>query len=118
MLLCETHSQKAMSRSHEEHAVEFSADAERMLLSHSWPGYIGRFGNVIERAVNLGDGALIEPRHFGALSSAVRRAPEADTARATRLEDIERQTILETIKDKGFTWSAQQGRSGYAWPRL
>ena len=81
--------------------LKFSAEAERILLSHDWPGNIRELENVIERAVNVVDGTLIEPRHFGALSAAGKKAPVA-SIRPTRLEDIERQVISETIKDKGF----------------
>ena len=84
-----------------KHAVRFSGDAEKVLLCHNWPGNIRELENVIERAVNLVDGTVIEPRHFGALSSAGRRIPFADTKTA-RLEDVERQAIVEAIKGKGF----------------
>jgi len=82
-------------------AVRFSPDAEKMLLRHNWPGNIRELENVIERAVNLVDGMVIEPHHFGALSPPNRRGIFADS-KATRLEDIEKQTILEAIKDKNF----------------
>jgi transcriptional regulator of acetoin/glycerol metabolism len=84
-----------------KHAVRFSADAEKVLLRHNWPGNIRELENHIERAVNLVDGTVIEPHHFGALSSVTRRMPLV-APKTSRLQDIERQAIVDAIKGKGF----------------
>lgn len=42
----------------------FSEEAEKLLTSYNWPGNVRELKNVVERAVLLGDGDLIEPDHL------------------------------------------------------
>lgn len=79
----------------------FSSEAEQMLLRYDWPGNIRELENVIERAVNLVDGLVIEPHHFGPWSSENHRGAASDS-KSLRLEDIEKQTIWEAIQNNQF----------------
>src|SRR6185295_5222668 len=42
----------------------FSPAAEQALLQYAWPGNLRELRNVVERAVILGDGELMEPKDF------------------------------------------------------
>jgi Nif-specific regulatory protein len=44
--------------------LRLSREAESILLSHSFPGNIRELENLVQRAVVLAEGGLIEPRHF------------------------------------------------------
>jgi sigma-54 dependent transcriptional regulator, acetoin dehydrogenase operon transcriptional activator AcoR len=85
--------------------VRFSAAAEKMLLNYSWPGNIRELENMIERAVNLVDGTVIEPHHFVTLSSSSDSNPFVKDKK-TRLEDLEKQAIIATVKGTGFNMAS------------
>jgi two-component system, NtrC family, response regulator HydG len=76
-----------------------------MLIAYDWPGNVRELENAIERAVVLTTRSLIEPK---ALPPNVR--PRATPAGmpvipGSKLEDIERYTILETLKAAGGSTS-------------
>ena len=45
-------------------AEEFSPRAEEELLRHSWPGNLRELNNVVQRAMLMAEGRMIEPRHL------------------------------------------------------
>ena len=45
-------------------AEEFSPRAEEELLGHSWPGNLRELNNVVQRAMLMADGRVMEPRHL------------------------------------------------------
>ena len=73
--------------------------AMRIFEQYDWPGNIRELRNVIERAVILCDGAVVESRHLPALVS----APPADEKGGVALElgttvqEAERRLILMTL---------------------
>jgi DNA-binding NtrC family response regulator len=70
------------------------------LQRYSWPGNVRELRNAIERAALLSRGELILPDHLPArVREAV--APPASTD-AGRLEEIERQAILQALAKHGF----------------
>ena len=83
--------------------ASFSEDALRALQSHSWPGNVRELRNVVERLLIFAeDGAVTAETVQAALP--VRAASGANTAAigsgplADRVEQFERQVILEEIK--------------------
>ena len=91
-----------------------SEDAKRALIEYSWPGNVRELANVVERAVILCRGELVEPEDFALttggslLSDAVRErneqenrveiANEAPTQLARSLRDMERQFINDSLQ--------------------
>lgn len=82
--------------------IRFSEEARRFLAGHSWPGNVRELENVVERAVNLVEGQVIEPRHFGHLA-AVKRSEVPDSG--ALLQEAERRTIQETLRKTQFNVS-------------
>ena len=84
--------------------VAFSDDAMQALQAHSWPGNIRELRNVVERLLlfaedNTITAATVEsalPRHAGA--AAEMSVNLGSGALASRVEEFERQVILEEIK--------------------
>ena len=86
--------------------VKFTDDAIRALQAHSWPGNIRELRNVVERLLLFAEGDTITAATVAsALPAALGReggaigglAPAAGTL-SSRVEQFERQTILDAIK--------------------
>jgi DNA-binding NtrC family response regulator len=80
--------------------VKFSPNSEQVLLNHLWPGNVRELENVIERAVNLVEGQIIEPRHFGPLTSKKEKSTSKET-QGISLKDMEKEIIAQAIRDTG-----------------
>lgn len=89
--------------------VTFSDAAERVLKAHDWPGNVRELENVVQRALILSTGAVIEPAHLNlaprpaALPSA-KNEPVAYSdveKRAENMKDLEREHILQTLAEAG-----------------
>ena len=87
--------------------ARFSSAVAECLEQYSWPGNVRELRNAMERAVLLSGGELILPDHLPArvrggarLGSAAVAAPEA--ADAQRLEEIERQAVLDALRKHDF----------------
>jgi transcriptional regulator with PAS, ATPase and Fis domain len=88
--------------------IRFSREAESVLISYSWPGNIRELENVIERAVNLVENKKIVPENLGLDFKGL---PKRKLA-GSRLADIEKQTILETLEEYGFNFSKSSNALG------
>jgi two-component system response regulator FlrC len=83
-----------------------SADAAHVLLSHSWPGNAREVDNVLQRALILCSGSVIETAHIQLESSpggSGRRVEDADEASgagvlARSLRSAEREVLLEALR--------------------
>ena len=84
--------------------MKFSPHAERFLKSYYWPGNVRELQNLVERAVNLAEGDVIEPPHFGPFGHRKRRSELKSCGRA-RLEELEKQTIKETLEEEQYNIS-------------
>ena len=89
--------------------VTFSEEAEQMLTAHDWPGNVRELENVVQRALILSTGALIEPVHLNLVS---RPGPSHSVVseqvahcdvekRAENMKDLEREHILQTLAEAG-----------------
>jgi transcriptional regulator with PAS, ATPase and Fis domain len=88
---------------------EFSQDRSRFssavtdcLSRYPWPGNVRELRNAMERAALLSRGSLILPEHLPArvcaTSQATGASPPSTTSDTTRLEAIERQAILDMLR--------------------
>lgn len=90
-----------------------SADAAQVLLMHTWPGNVRELDNVMQRALILANGPVIEAAHIrletddvfpeqgasqtqGETLARARRCPDAPLARS--LENAERDLILDALR--------------------
>ncbi len=81
--------------------IRFSQEAEAVLENYPWPGNVRELENVIERAVNLADSNRIVPENLGLENMG---SPKKRLA-GTRLAELEKQAILETLEEYDFNCS-------------
>ncbi len=82
----------------------FSPEAMTALLSHSWPGNVRELENIVERAVVIEDGDLIQPGSL-AIGPGGGRRPELrprSLGLRRQLEILERQIVLQTLGRVGW----------------
>ena len=89
--------------------VTFSEAAEQALMAHDWPGNVRELENVVQRALILSTGAVIEPVHLNLVSRAAASQPVLSEQaahgdvekRAENMKDLEREHILQTLAEAG-----------------
>jgi two-component system, response regulator FlrC len=79
-----------------------SAAAAHLLLTYSWPGNVRELDNLIQRALILVNGPMIEPEHILfelSAENAMTATPDKQTEMklADSLDQVEQQCILEAI---------------------
>ncbi len=85
--------------------ARFSSAVNECLERYAWPGNVRELRNAMERASLLSHGELILPDH---LPNKLRAAPDASAVTMSmpagaQLEDVERQTILQTLRKHAFS---------------
>jgi DNA-binding NtrC family response regulator len=86
--------------------VRFSPAVTRCLENYRWPGNVRELRNAMERAALLAHGELIVPEHLPLrIRQTLMEPPEEAATLTNRLEDIERQAILQTLREHGFNRS-------------
>lgn len=76
----------------------------KRLLSYNWPGNVRRLENVLERAVSLVDGDVIEERHlpdFLCAGSSMSAGELLSSSRPSAIENIEKKAILDAVRSVG-----------------
>lgn len=97
-----------------ERIPALSADAAHLLLTHTWPGNVRELDNVLQRALILCTGAVIEAEHIETEASAPSRPPVIATsddqgarsrsgALARTLERAEQEILLEALRSPQVT---------------
>jgi two-component system response regulator FlrC len=97
-----------------ERIPALSADAAHMLLLYPWPGNVRELDNVMQRALILANGSVIQPEHVhleiegldsfpGALAtgSHAAREPGVDGRRAAAPEGLRRNGSADSVDDSG-----------------
>jgi DNA-binding NtrC family response regulator len=80
--------------------ARFSAAVAAGLARYAWPGNVRELRNAMERAALLSRGELILPEHLPArVRAAVELPVPADLPDAPRLEAIERQAIMQGLRE-------------------
>ena len=83
--------------------ARFSAAVVDCLVRYSWPGNVRELRNAMERASLLCRGEMVLPEHLPTRVRGLAAVGAAlETADAGRLEDVERQTILHTLRENHF----------------
>jgi two-component system response regulator FlrC len=81
-----------------------SAEAAHLLLTYGWPGNVRELDNLLQRALILVNGPVIEPAHIqfemlSELAAAPTGAEPASASLADSLDQLERDRILEALRD-------------------
>jgi DNA-binding NtrC family response regulator len=83
--------------------ARFSPSVAECLERYSWPGNVRELRNAMERATLLSRGELILPEHLPSKVRAVAdEAPPLEAGDPERLEEIERQAIVATLRKHDF----------------
>jgi DNA-binding NtrC family response regulator len=83
--------------------ARFSASVSDCLERYSWPGNVRELRNAMERAALLSRGEMIMPEHLPArVSAAAQNTTAAEPMDLRRLEEIERQAVLQALKNNAF----------------
>jgi DNA-binding NtrC family response regulator len=79
--------------------ARFSDTVSACLERYSWPGNVRELRNAMERAVLLSRSELVLPEHLPArVCAAVPSTAAPETGDLERLEEIERQAILQALR--------------------
>jgi DNA-binding NtrC family response regulator len=83
--------------------ARFSETVATCLENYPWPGNVRELRNAMERAVLLSRSELILPEHLPSrVREAGEKAPPRDTVDPERLEEIERNAILQALSQHNF----------------
>lgn len=86
--------------------VRFSPAVTRCLEQYRWPGNVRELRNAMERAALLSHSELMVPEHLPLrIRQAAPDSADDSSTPASRLEDIERQAILQSLREHGFNRS-------------
>jgi two-component system response regulator AtoC len=77
------------------HVSGLSAEAMALLVSHDWPGNIRELRNVLERAIVVTQGSVLQA---GELGLAPKSATELDNLGPLSLEEVERRHIANVLR--------------------
>ena len=84
---------------------ELSSAAESALTAYDWPGNVDELRAVIDRAVMLAAGQVIEPAHLAGVGAAT-TSPDSSSpfrlpADGCRLEDVEKSLVVQALERVG-----------------
>jgi DNA-binding NtrC family response regulator len=80
-----------------------SSSVADCLSRYPWPGNVRELRNAMERASLLSRGEMVFPEHLPArLRGTAESSASPASTEAGRLEEVERQTIMETLRKNGF----------------
>lgn len=85
--------------------ARFSPSVSQCLERYPWPGNVRELRNAMERATLVSRGELILPEHLPAriLETQGTLAPADTEPSPDRLEDIEREAILQSLRDHNYS---------------
>ena len=104
ILILARHTLKRCALALRKEGIGFSSESERTLTRYSWPGNVRELENVVERAVNLTNGPVIEPAHFGSLPLS-RPGVASKNLTGSRLEETEKEIIKRTLEETRYNIS-------------
>jgi len=83
--------------------ARFPSSVAECLERYSWPGNVRELSNAMERAALLSRGELILPEHLPARLRAGETPSTSAPAPGAQLEEVERQTIIQALRQHGFS---------------
>lgn len=93
--------------------VRLSPEAMARLMKHDFPGNVRELRNLLERALLLADGELIEPRHLTGFADGPCTEPErASEAEILPLDEVERRYLRHALEQLGGDKKALAARLG------
>jgi DNA-binding NtrC family response regulator len=96
------------SEKNEKDVSHLSDSAMSLLRGYAWPGNVRELERIVEKAVALSAGNVLEPEDFPEISGITAKAPpsgaSADTAQAS-LESMERHHIARVLEETGYNKS-------------
>jgi PAS domain S-box-containing protein len=85
-----------------------SPDTMQRLRNYSWPGNVRELENVLERAVILANGSMLEIEAEVFAGAGVPESAESKVSNAT-LEEVERNHIIETLRQTNWVIEGPRG---------
>jgi len=95
ILLLARHFLEEFARTSDGPAVQLTSAAEDALVAYHWPGNVRELRNVLERAAIVCEGPVIDTEHL----SLADPEEDAPSAGSTNLETLERQAIVQALRD-------------------
>jgi DNA-binding NtrC family response regulator len=107
ILLLANHFLALHAKRYGREGLELSADARQSLLRHRWPGNVRELRNVIEQAVLMAAGPVIQASDLGGFQAAGRGAAEGPSSTAgSSLDRVERDALIEALE--ACHWNVSQ----------
>ena len=97
------HFLQQLAEKYQRPMCRISEESYKRLFEHSWPGNVRELRNLIERAVLLAEGEMLEPHDFDSLHTS-RTAITADgsgfslPAEGINLEDVEKNLVIQALE--------------------
>ncbi len=92
------HFLKTCSQKRKKNVWDISEEAMKALIKYSWPGNVRELENAIERAVVLTESNFIQPVDLLYYGLAITKESSPRMERPKRLEDMEKEHIIWTLK--------------------
>jgi transcriptional regulator with GAF, ATPase, and Fis domain len=98
------HFVQVFARRTNRHVTSIHPDALRALRSYRWPGNVRELANVIERAMIVCEGSVLEVSHL-----ALVEAPRSGDTEVVRFDDVARRHVLQTLEECGGVIEGPEG---------
>ena len=105
------HYAKVFARKYNKPEKEFSAAAEKALLSSAWPGNVRSLRHAIERALILSKGLSLEPSDFQLDGFGPALSEPAATG-IVKLDELEKDAVVKALLKHGFNISRAANELG------
>ena len=94
------------ARRYGKEGLVMSAAVRQALRSHRWPGNVRELRNIMEQAVLMASGTVVESLEFGRLDDCGAGAPTPAGSSSLNLEEVERSTIARALESA--RWNVSQ----------
>lgn len=112
ILLLAEHFLKRAAQEHGRAMRGFSPKAAEKLRGHHWKGNVRELRNVVERAVLLGRGPMVEPEEIWIEDLPLHAGEAGSLALGGSIRDVERELILRTLEKEGWNRTRASARLG------